>query len=66
METEGAGVSKNLDETVRIQSEKGQEWIRDKRDYKGLQWAGAVLPVWPDHQPRRSPGEMSVRGPIVA
>ena len=24
-------MSKNLDETVRLQSEKGQEWIREKR-----------------------------------
>ena len=33
-------MSKNLDETVRLQSEKRQEWIRElRRDYKGLQRA---------------------------
>ena len=32
----------------------------------GLQRAQAALPVWPAHQPRRSPVKMSVRGSIVA
>ena len=55
-------MSKNVDETVRLQSEKsGYE-----RDYKRLQRVQVALPVWPAHQPRRSPGEASVRGPIVA
>ena len=56
-------MSKNLDQTVRLQSEKRQEWIRDirgERDYKDLQRAQAALSVWPAHQPRRSPGETSV------
>ena len=35
------------------------------RDYKGLWRAQVALPVWPAHQPRRYPGETSVRGPIV-
>ena len=39
---------------------------QEERDYKGLQRAKVALPVWPAHQPRRSPGETSVRGPIVA
>ena len=32
----------------------------------GVQRAQVALPVWPAHQPRRSPGETSVRGPIAA
>ena len=59
-------MSKNLDETVRLQSEKKQEWIREMRDYKGLQRVQVSHHVWPAHQLRRSPGETSVRGPIVA
>ena len=55
-------MSRNFDETVRLQSEKRQE----ERDYKGLQRARVAFPVWPAHQPRRSPVETSVRGPIVA
>ena len=31
MEIEGTCVSKNFDETVRLQSEKRQEWIREIR-----------------------------------
>ena len=37
-----------------------------ERDYKELRKAQAALPVWPAHQLRRSPGETSVQGPIVA
>ena len=62
-------MSKNLDETVHLQSEKKEESIREirgERDYKGLQRAQVALPVWPAHWPRRSPGETSVQGPIVA
>ena len=64
----GTYVSKNFDETVRLQSEKRQEWIREieERDYKGFKRAQVALPVWPAHHPRRSPGETSVRGSIVA
>ena len=60
-------MSKNLDETVRLQSEKRQERIREQeeRDYNGLQLIRVALPVWPAYQPRRLPGEMSVRVPIV-
>ena len=59
-------MSKNLDETVRLQSEIRQAWIREIRgDYKGLQRAQAALPVWPAVQSRRSPGETSVRKLIV-
>ena len=61
-------MSKNLDEKVRLQSEKRQEWIREikkERDYKGLRRAQVALPVWPAHQPCRFLGEASVRGPIV-
>ena len=32
MEMEGASVSKNLDQTVRLQSEKKEEWIREIRE----------------------------------
>ena len=62
-------MSKNLDETVRLQSEKRQEWIREirgERSYKRLQRAQVALPVWPAHQPCRSPGETGVRGLIAA
>ena len=61
-------MSKNFDETVRLQSEIRREWIRQvrgERDNKGLQRTQVAHPVWPAHQPRRSPGETSVRGPIV-
>ena len=61
-------MSKNFDETVRLQSEKRQEWIREirgERSYKGLQRAQVALPVWPARQSRRSSGETGVRGPIV-
>ena len=61
MEIEGTCVSKNFNETVRLQS----EIIREVRDYKGLRRAQVALPVWPAHQPRYSAGETSVRGPIV-
>ena len=52
-------MSKNLDETVRLQSEKREK----ERDYKGSSSASRVAKT---HQPRRFPGETSVRGPIVA
>ena len=58
-------MSENFDKTVRLQSEKRQEWIREIRDYKELQRAQVALPVWPAHQSRRSPGKISVREPIV-
>ena len=44
-------MSKNLDETVRFQSEKKLE----EKDYKELQRAQVALLVWPAHQPRRCP-----------
>ena len=47
-------------------SSKDKEWIREiERNYMGLQRARSALSAWPAHQPHRSPGEMSVRGPIV-
>ena len=61
-------MSKNFDETVRLQSEIRREWIqevRGERDYKGLRRAQVAHPAWPAHQPHRSPGETSVRGTIV-
>ena len=62
-------MSMNLDETVRLLSEKREEWIRGvrgKRDYKGLQKARVALAISPAPQPSRSSGATSVRGPIVA
>ena len=60
-------MSKNFDETVRLQSEKRQEWMREiKRRLQGIERAREALPVWPAHQPRRFLREKSVRGPIVA
>ena len=62
-------MSKKLDETVRLQSAKKEKWIpeiKGKRDYKGLQRARVALLVRLAHQPRRSPAETSVQGPIVA
>ena len=38
----------------------------EERDYKGLRRAQVALPVWPARKTCRSPGETSVRGPIVA
>ena len=67
MEIEGTCVSKNLDETVRLQLEKRQEWIRKIRGerLRGIARTQVVLPIWPSHQSRRFPGETSVRVPIV-
>ena len=59
-------MSKNFDKTVHLQSEKSEYEMSEERDYKGLQRARVVLPAWPAHQPHRSPGEINVRGPIVA
>ena len=55
MEIEATCVSKNLDETVRLQSEKREEWIGEIRGERlqGLQRAQVSLPPWPAHQPRR-------------
>ena len=61
-------MSKNLDETICLQSEIRQEWIREMREQRllGIARAQVALPVWPGHQPRRFPVEMSVRGSNVA
>ena len=64
VEIEGTYVSKNLDEAVRLQSEKRQEWIRET--LQGIEEDASSAPAWPAHQPRRSPGETGVRRPIVA
>ena len=60
-------MSKNLDETVRLRSEKKRRAdTTDMRRETGDWWRAQVaFPVWPAHRPRRSPGEASVRGPIV-
>ena len=58
---------KNLNKMIRLQSEKRQEWIiEEKRNYKGMQRAGVALSVWSTYQVCRSPGKMSIWGPIVA
>ena len=38
-------MSKNFDETVRLQSEKSGYEKKEERDYKRLQWAKVALPV---------------------
>ena len=60
-------MSKNLDETVRLQSEKREVWIREIRGERlqGIAEGASSAPAWPAHQPRRSERETSVRGPIV-
>ena len=60
-------MSKNFDATVCLQSEKRQEWIREIRGERlqGIAEGGSA-PVWLAHQPRRSPGETSVRGLIAS
>ena len=58
-------MSKTFDETVLLQSEKRQQWIREREEYEGLQRARVALLIWPAYQPLHSPGETSVRGPIV-
>ena len=52
MEIEGICVSKNLDETVRLKSEKREEWIREIRGerHKRLQMVREVLSVLLAHQ----------------
>ena len=52
-------MSKNFDETVRLQSEIRRE-MRGERLQGIAEGANSAA-----HQPRRSSGEMSVRGPIV-
>ena len=58
---------KNFDETVRLQSEKTEEWIREIRGERlqEITEGASSAPLWPAHLPGRSPGETSVRGPIV-
>ena len=57
-------MSKNLNETVRLQSEKSGYERSEEGGYKGLERAQVALPVWLAHQPRRSPGETTVRDPL--
>ena len=62
-------MSKNLDELVRLQSEKREEWIQKvkrKTDYEGQQQAGAAHSTLPTYQPRSFPEEMNVRVLTVA
>ena len=60
-------MSKNFDETILLQSEKKRVDTRDERETtRDCRGVGVALPVWPAHQPRRSPGKSSVQGPIVA
>ena len=59
-------MSKNLYDTVRLQSEKRREWIREIRGERlqGIAEVQVALPVWPAHQPRRFPVEMSSGDPL--
>ena len=59
-------MSKNFNETVRLQSEIRREWIQEVRgkNYKGLQRAQVAHPVWPAHQPRRSPEKRMSGDPL--
>ena len=61
-------MSKYFDEIVRLQSEIRREWIREIREERlhGIAEGASSTPVWLAHQPCRSAGETSVRGPIVA
>ena len=52
MDTEGACGSKNLDETVRQQYERTEDWMREVIG-KRLQKAEVAHPVWLADQPRR-------------
>ena len=45
------------------EKDKSEYERKEERDFKGLQRAQVVLPVWPPHC---SLGKMSVQGPIVA
>ena len=68
MKIEGTCVLKNLDEAIRLQFEKRQEWIREVKGERlqGIAEGESSAPRWPAHQPHRFLGETSVRGPIVA
>ena len=60
-------MSKNFDETVRLQSEKREEWIREVRgERQGIAEGRSNVSVRPAYQPRCLPGEMSVWRLIVA
>ena len=54
------------DSTPPVREKRISGYERYERDYKRLQRAQVAFPVRPAHLSRRSPGEMSVRGPIVA
>ena len=43
-------MSKNLDETICLQSEKREEWIREIREERLLR-EQVALPVWPAYHP---------------
>ena len=47
-------MSKNFDETVRLQSEKREEWIREIRGERlqGIAKGASSEPIWLAHQPR--------------
>ena len=59
-------MSKNLDKTVRLQSEKTEEWIQEISGeyHMVLQKAGVAHPSWPNDQPHRFSEETSVRDPL--
>ena len=61
-------MSKNLDETVRLQSEKSDEWIREIKGKRQQRIAEDTSspPRLASSSAASFPEEMSVRGPIVA
>ena len=69
VEIKGTCVSKNLDETVRLQSEIRREWIREIREER-LQripeGASSAHRLASSSAVSSATGETSVRGPIVA
>ena len=61
-------MSKNSDETVHLQSEKKQEWIREIRGERlqRITEGASSAPRLAISSDASFPGETSVRGPIVA
>ena len=61
-------MSKNFDETVRLQSEKRHEWIREIREERlqGIAEGASSASHLASSLTASFPGETSVRGPIVA
>ena len=67
VEIEGTCVSKNFDETVRLQSEKKQEWIREIRGERlqGISEGASSAPRLASSSAASFPGRNECPGTVV-